>query len=80
MTEGYVLGPYWLKYRKKFLKRLLGIQVKIKNHDPDFQLISEKELLEIRRIWRTEEVEEPDWVDSVPKIYFEEIGKGTLLS
>ena len=40
-----------------------------------FQLISDKELLEIRRIWRTGEVEEPDWVDSVPKIYLEEIGE-----
>ena len=70
-TGEIVRGPYWLKYRKEFLERLLSIQQKIRqtNNDPDFSLITIEELLEIRRIWRVEEVEDPDWADSVPQIY-----------
>ena len=70
-TGEVVRGPYWLQYRKQFLERLLSIQQKIRltNHDPHFSLITDEELLEIRRIWRVEEVEDPDWEDSLPKIY-----------
>ena len=70
-TGEVVRGPYWLKYRKQFLERLLSIQQQIrqKTQDPEFSLISYEELLEIRRIWRVEEVEDPDWEDSVPEIF-----------
>ena len=40
--------------------------------DPNVSLISEEELQEIRRLWRTEE---QDWEDSLPRIYSEETGE-----
>jgi hypothetical protein len=46
----------------------------IRQHGPDkdARLISTDELMEIRRLWRTEE---QDWEDSVPAIYREETGQ-----
>jgi len=54
------------------LKELLETQLEIQKHVPDATLISNDELHEIRRLWRTEQ---HDWQDQVPQIYKEVTGK-----
>lgn len=73
-TGKVVQGPYKLEYRKKWLRRLLKIEKEVRENgpDPNARLISTDELLEIRRLWRSEE---QDWEDSVPKIYRDETGQ-----
>lgn len=57
---------YTLDFSKTMLRKLLETQREVQQHDPNFDLISEAELKEIRRIWLTER---HDWADSVPEIY-----------
>lgn len=59
---------YKLEVSKQMLDRVLQIQQAVRRNGPDphVVLISEEELHEIRRIWRTER---QDWEDSVPKIF-----------
>ncbi|MCH7987842.1 MAG: DNA phosphorothioation system sulfurtransferase DndC, partial [Planctomycetes bacterium] len=73
-TGKVVPGPYKIEYRRKWLRRLLKIEKEIRENgpEPNARLISTDELLEIRKIWRSEE---QDWEDSVPKIYREETGQ-----
>lgn len=68
---------YKLSVNKDMLKRLLAIQQRVlsRGPDPDLRLITFDELLEIRRIWRTER---QDWDDSLPKIYEEVTGDKRL--
>lgn len=70
----WVPGPYRLEFCRDLLRKLLEIQKQIRSEgpDPSAPLISEEELHEIRRIWRTER---QDWEDSVPKIYREVTGE-----
>ncbi len=63
---------YKLDFSKQMLRRLLETQKDIYEHAPDFSLISEAELHEIRHIWLTER---QDWEDSVPKIYKKTTGR-----
>ena len=67
-------GPYEFSVRKEFLRKLLETQKQVRREgpDPNAVLISEAELHEIRRIWRTEE---SDWEDSVPVIYRQVVGE-----
>ena len=44
----------------------------MKGPDPEIELITDPELEEIRRIWRTER---QDWEDAVPQIYREVVGE-----
>lgn len=69
-----VPGPYTLETCKYLLRCVLEIHehMKKKGPDPDVDVISKAELLEIRRIWR---VERQDWEDSVPGIYREVTGR-----
>lgn len=69
-----IRGPYRLEFCREILRRLLTIQMQVREEgpDPNAELISEAELHEIRRIWRTER---QDWEDSVPKIYREITGQ-----
>ena len=72
--DGAVIrGPYIFSVRKKLLKRLLEVhqEVRLKGPNPNEVLITEEELHEIRRIWRSEL---QDWEDSVPSIYREVMG------
>jgi len=64
---------YKLKYSKYMLERVLQIQQDVRQEgpDPNLVLISEHELFEVRRIWRTER---QDWEDSVPRIFREITG------
>ena len=68
-----VHGPYTLDFCKDLLKRLLTTQQQVREEgpDPDIKLITDDELEEIRKIWRTER---QDWQDAVPGIYAEIVG------
>lgn len=59
---------YKLEFCRELLEDLLELQMEIREigPDPEMVLISEDELQEIRRIWRTER---QDWEDSVPVTY-----------
>ena len=63
---------YTLEFSRKMLRRLLKTQLEVQEYDPEFILISEAELKEIRRLWLTER---QDWEDSLPRIYTESTGK-----
>lgn len=69
----HVPGPYWLKYRKEWLKELLTIQKQLEDSGRDFELIREDELHQIRKEW-IHDPNEPDWSDSLPRIYREVYG------
>jgi DNA sulfur modification protein DndC len=60
------LGPYTFAYCKELLGKILTAQSALPPEAEGFELISEVELLEIRRIWRSER---HDWEDSLPRIY-----------
>lgn len=69
-------GPYIRSQREAWLKKLLQIQVDINKNGPEefesLELITLDELKEIRRIWVKEKHE---FVDSLPGIYEEVMGK-----
>jgi DNA sulfur modification protein DndC len=67
-------GPYWLSYRKELLAKLLKIQKEVQKEDPNLELITPGELEEIRNAW-LHDPNEPDWEDSLPKIYQEALGE-----
>jgi DNA sulfur modification protein DndC len=61
---------YKLEVSKQMLRELLKTQAEVRRDGPNprEELVSEEELHEIRRIWRTER---QDWDDSVPRIFRE---------
>ena len=67
-NDKLVHGPYTLEFCKKLLERLLTTQQQVRKEgpDPNIRLITDSELEEIRKIWRTER---QDWEDAVPQIY-----------
>lgn len=69
----FAARTYKLEASRQILERLLLAQQTVRREgpNPDETLISEEELHEIRRIWRTER---QDWEDSLPKIYREVTG------
>src|SRR5919202_232536 len=71
-----VPGPYIKEYREELLKKLLETQQEVRQKAPlemqDIELISLKELSEIRRIWLEEKHE---YDDSLPQIYREVTGE-----
>lgn len=60
------LGPYKFEYCKEILGRILSVQRDLPPEAGDFEIISDSELLEIRRIWRADR---HDWEDSLPRVY-----------
>ena len=74
LNDKLVYGPYTLKFCKELLRRLLTTQQQVSQDGPDseIKLITDDELEEIRRIWRTER---QDWEDALPQIYAEIIGE-----
>jgi DNA sulfur modification protein DndC len=73
-TVGYIPGPYLLSFRREILRRLLQAQkdVRLRSVKHDEVLIMRAELDRIRQIWR---LEEGDWEDSLPQIYFDATGE-----
>ena len=63
---------YTLAFSKEMLRRLLETQKAVQAHDPSYELISEAELREIRRLWIAER---HDWDDALPALYEEVIGR-----
>lgn len=74
--DKHVLGPYKLSYRKQLLQQLLTAQRQVDQDNPGakFALITKAELESIRVMWRVDP-NEPDWEDSVPKIYEQVMGE-----
>jgi len=74
--EKHIPGAYLMSVRQDFLRRLLRTQRQINQHAPlaDYQLITKEELEEIRTQWRGDP-NEPDWEDTLPRLYREEIGR-----
>ena len=68
LNNKLVHGPYTLEFCQEILTKLLDTQRQVREEgpDPDIKLITDEELEEIRKIWRTER---QDWEDAVPKIY-----------
>jgi DNA sulfur modification protein DndC len=66
------LGPYTFAYCKELLARVLTTQAALPVEAHDFELIADSELLEIRRIWRSDR---HDWEDTLPRIYEDCMGK-----
>lgn len=69
-----IRGPYKLEFCKEILRKLLQAQQQVRRDGPDreYSLITQAEIHEIRRLWRTER---QDWYDSVPQIYAEVTGQ-----
>jgi len=63
----WIRGPYRLDVCQRFLRQLLEAQTEMRGSGPDpgLTLVSDEELLDIRRIWR---FERQDWADSLPDI------------
>jgi len=66
----HVPGPYWMKIRQQWLKDLLTIEKGMRNDGHDITLIQRYELHVIRQQWLIDP-NEPDWNDSLPKIFHE---------
>lgn len=61
-------GPYWMRQRQEWLKELLTIEKKLNDKGIKITLIQPEELYAIRREWMFDP-NEPDWADTLPKIY-----------
>lgn len=66
----HVPGPYWLKQRQQWLRDLLRIEKSLHDTGHSITLIQEEELHAIRKEWQ-QDPNEPDWMDTLPKIYAE---------
>ncbi|MCG8315232.1 MAG: DNA phosphorothioation system sulfurtransferase DndC [Pseudomonadales bacterium] len=66
----HVPGPYWMNQRKEWLKELLKIEKELRDQGHKITLIQEDELQAIRQQW-LRDPNEPDWADTLPKIYGE---------
>lgn len=64
----HIPGPYWMDYRKKWVKHLLQIQKDMNDAGHDITLINDHELQAIRQQW-LRDPNEPDWPDSLPRIF-----------
>ena len=64
----HVTGPYWLKYRRQWLRELLELDKKYKAEGREIELITVPELHAIRQEW-IHDPNEPDWDDSLPTIF-----------
>lgn len=70
--RGLLWRTYTLDFSKEMLGRLLETQSEVQEFDPNFDLISERELREIRRLWLTER---QDWEDALPQIFEKVTGR-----
>ncbi|PNI05975.1 DNA phosphorothioation system sulfurtransferase DndC [Vibrio diazotrophicus] len=69
----HVPGPYWLKYRRQWLRELLELDKQFKSEGREIELITAPELHVIRQEW-IHDPNEPDWDDSLPTIFKEVYG------
>ncbi|CCN68915.1 DNA phosphorothioation system sulfurtransferase DndC [Vibrio nigripulchritudo] len=66
--EKTIPGPYWLKYRRQWLRELLELDKKFKAEGREIELITVPELHAIRQEW-IHDPNEPDWDDSLPTLF-----------
>ncbi|WJN61611.1 DNA phosphorothioation system sulfurtransferase DndC [Pseudomonas sp. SO81] len=66
----HIPGPYLLKYRKEWLRKLLELNKELRSQGHSITLITEPELHAIRQQW-LRDPNEPDWADELPNIYRE---------
>ncbi len=64
----HIPGPYWMKYRRMWLRGLLKIERDLRSQGHDIELITREELHHIRHEWLNDP-NEPDWEDRLPAIY-----------
>lgn len=72
-TVKTIPGPYWMERRQIWLKELLTIERDLNSQGRKITLIKPEELYAIRREWMYDP-NEPDWADTLPKIYREVYG------
>lgn len=72
-TVKTIPGPYWMERRQIWLKELLTIERDLNAQGRKITLIQPEELYAIRREWMYDP-NEPDWADTLPKIYREVYG------
>lgn len=68
-----VRGPLYLSVRQEWLKELLTIEKGLRGTEHETELITPAELHQIRQEW-FHDPNEPDWSDSLPRIYKEVYG------
>ncbi len=66
----HIPGPYWMKQRQIWLKKLLEMEKEIREGGRPINLIEREELAAIRQEW-IRDPNEPDWMDTLPSIYSE---------
>lgn len=74
VERAHVPGPYWLKYRKRWLRKLLVQEKQFNEAGHKVELVTKPELHAIRQEWLNDP-NEPDWDDSLPAIYQSVYGK-----
>jgi DNA sulfur modification protein DndC len=74
----FIQGPYYLHYRKEWLKQLLQMEKDLRDAGHSIRLITEAELHEIRYQWRHDPLT-PDWQDELPQIYREVYGDHDII-
>ena len=74
VERAHVPGPYWLKYRKRWLRKLLVQEKQFNEAGHKVELVTKPELHAIRQEWLNDP-NEPDWNDSLPGIYRSVYGK-----
>lgn len=68
--QKHIPGPYWLDTRKEWLRHLLAMERDLREQGQDIELIRREELQAIRQEW-LRDPNEPDWADSLPRIFAE---------
>lgn len=73
------LGPYWPRWRRYILERLLKAEATIRKEKPELSLITRQELATIQLIWQRDHIYEYDVSQVLNKAYgqdmeFEDIG------
>ncbi len=68
IDRAHIPGPYMMKFRKQWLEHLLTQEKQFNEDGYKVTLITQPELHAIRQEWLNDP-NEPDWADSLPKIY-----------
>lgn len=72
-VKKHIPGPYWMEQRQKWVRQLLEMEKQMNDNGHDISLIKLEELQEIRQQW-LQDPNEPDWMDTLPKIYSDVYG------
>ena len=78
------LGPYWPRWRKYILERLLKAEATIQKEKPELSLITRQELVTIQLIWHRDHIYEYDVSQILNEAYgqdmeFEDIGENARM-